>query len=163
MRIVQDHPRLAAAAILMASITINVALYRLAIRNLPEDHVAENVSKLTDPSLIRRQSEVATPSVGSEPSASSERIEQDSSTTRDAVPIDAAAGDNLSRTNLSPPAVTAKLRARHRLEKNDKPHADKIKMPFDKHLPRNNLTLDALPSHKSEPAFAPPSEFESIL
>ena len=163
MRIVQDHPRLAAAAILMASIAINAALYRMATNDLPEAGVAENNFDSAGKSLTEKRAQSATPSVRTEPLTSPELTEQDGWEIGEKAATEAGAGNKDIRINPIPSMPAAKQPARQRIDKNARAHARKTKSQLDNIPSRSNLLLDALPNHKGEPSSAPFPDFEAVL
>ena len=125
MRIVQDHPRLAGAAILVASIAINAALYWMAVRNFPEGGVAENVPETTDRPVMEKQAQMAPPSIRIEPPSSIEPAEQNHSLFEEQAAVDASAGKKPPQENLSPPGSEAKPTAHAKIEKSIRPCARK--------------------------------------
>ena len=159
MRIVQDHPRLAGAAILVASIAINAALYWMAVRNFPEDDVAKNVAEATDRPVMEKQAQIAPPSIRVEPPSSIEPAEQNHSLFDEPATVDASAGSKPPQENLFPSRSEVRQPAHAKIEKIVKPHARKIRQQVERRPSRNYLSLEALPSHKDGPS----SDAENVL
>ena len=159
MRIVQDHPRLAGAAILVASIAINAALYWMTVRNFPEDDVAKNVAGATDRPVMEKQAQIAPPSIRVEPPSSIEPAEQNHSLFDEPAAVDAGVENKTTQENLSPAGSEVRQPVHAKIEKIVKPHARKIRQQVERRPSRNHLSLEALPSHKD----APSSDAENVL
>lgn len=159
MRIVQDHPQLAGAAILVASIAINAALYWMAVRNYPERDVAENVVEAIDRPLMEMPAQMAPPSIRIEPPTFAEPAEPDNSHSI-AQPSGAASDRNgPAQEKLSPSGPETRRLVRAKAERSVRPRARKIRRQADRRQLENYLSLEALPSRKS----ALSSDFENVL